>query len=204
VAQTQTRCAGQHPDGGYASARRSRDRSGYRCHPTLGGRPTGRFCGRVEVGFVETAAGMPPQAMPPRWTAASDPGGITARVMLCRTGFLMQQATRLMITNEQVDLLSVSGRLDGAGLQVLQQQVDLLLDAGARLLLADLSRVERCESQVFDLLARISDLVHRRGGWLRLVVPGSSTVSTVDQTALPAALPMDSTSDRGHRAGGRA
>jgi anti-anti-sigma regulatory factor len=116
----------------------------------------------------------------------------------------MQQATRLMITNEQVDLLSVSGRWDGAGLQVLQQQVDLLLDAGARLLLADLSRVERCESQVFDLLARISDLVQRRGGWLRLVVPGNSTVSTVDQTALPAALPMDSTSDRGHRAGGRA
>lgn len=55
------------------------------------------------------------------------------------------QATRLMITNEQVKLVSVSGRLDGAGLRALQQKVDLLLDAGARFLLTDLSRVESCD-----------------------------------------------------------
>ena len=111
----------------------------------------------------------------------------------------MQQATQLMITNEQVNLLSLSGRLDGAGLRALQQQVNVLLDSGARFLLTDLSRTEQCDSQIFDLLARTSNLVQRRGGWLRLVAPGSSVVSTVDQTALPAALPMDPAPDRAHR-----
>jgi hypothetical protein len=53
---------------------------------------------------------------------------------------------------------------------------------------------------VFDLLAGTSNLVQQRGGWLRLVVPGSSVVSTVDQTALPAGLSMNSTPDRARHA----
>jgi anti-anti-sigma regulatory factor len=75
-----------------------------------------------------------------------------------------------MITNEQVNLLSVSGRLDGAGLRILQQQINLLLDAGARFLLTDLSRAEQWDCNVFDLLARTSNLIQQRGRWLRLVV----------------------------------
>ena len=116
----------------------------------------------------------------------------------------MSQATQLIITNEHVNLLSVRGQMDGAGLRMLQQQINLLLDAGARFLLADLSRVERCDSQVFDVLARTGDLVQQRGGWLRLVAPGNSTVSTIDDTARPAALPVDPTPALAHPVVGRA
>ncbi|MDT7555286.1 MAG: hypothetical protein QOI16_3826, partial [Pseudonocardiales bacterium] len=81
----------------------------------------------------------------------------------------MQQASPLMITIEHLNLLSVCGRMDGAGLRTLQQQIDLLLDAGARFLLTDLSRAERCDSQVFDLLTRTSTSSSSAGagcGWL--------------------------------------
>jgi anti-anti-sigma regulatory factor len=108
----------------------------------------------------------------------------------------MQQAAPLMITNEHVNLLSVSGRMDGAGLRTLQQQIDLLLDAGARFLLTDLSRAERCDSQVFDLLTRTSNLIQQRGGWLRLVAPGNSVVGSVDQIVRTGDLSMGPTSHR--------
>lgn len=100
----------------------------------------------------------------------------------------MRQARSLMITTEHVNLLSVSGQMDGAGLRTLQQQINLLLDAGARFLLADLSRAENCDSQVFDLLARADNLIQERGGWLRLVAPGNSVMGSVDETARAAAL----------------
>jgi anti-anti-sigma regulatory factor len=116
----------------------------------------------------------------------------------------MQQATPLMITNEHVNLLSVRGRIDGTGLRTLQQQINLLLDAGARFVLADLSRAEYCDNQVFDLLARTNDLIQQRGGWLRLVAPGNSHVGTVEETALAAALPVDPAPDHTDRAIGYA
>jgi anti-anti-sigma regulatory factor len=116
----------------------------------------------------------------------------------------MQQATPLMITNEHVNLLSVSGRMDGTGLRTLQQQINLLLDAGARFLLADLSRAEHCDRLVFDLLAHTDNLIQQRGGWLRLVAPGDSHVGTVEETALAAAQPMNPTPDRTDRAIGYA
>jgi anti-anti-sigma regulatory factor len=100
----------------------------------------------------------------------------------------MQQAPPLMITNEHVNLLSVSGRLDGSGLRTLQQQINLLLDAGARFLLADLSLAEHCDHRVFDLLARTSTLIQQRGGWMRLVAPDDARVGTVEETA-PAPAP---------------
>jgi len=95
----------------------------------------------------------------------------------------------LTITREQVDLLSVGGRLDWAGLLELQRQLDRVLDGGARFLLADLSRVEYCDNRLPELLARTSALVARRGGWLRLIGPGTSILSTVAQPP-PAALPV--------------
>jgi anti-anti-sigma regulatory factor len=116
----------------------------------------------------------------------------------------MQQAPPLMITNEHVNLLSVSGRMDGSGLRTLQQQINLLLDAGARFLLADLSRAEHCDRHVFDLLARTNTLIQHRGGWLRLVAPGDAQVGAVEGTAPAAALPMDPAPDRTDRAIGYA
>ena len=103
----------------------------------------------------------------------------------------MQEAAPLMITNEHVNQLSVSGRMDGPGLRTLQDQINLLLDAGARFLLADLSGAEHCDRHVFDLLARTDDLIKQRGGWMRLVAPGNSHVGTVEEATLATALPTD-------------
>jgi anti-anti-sigma regulatory factor len=116
----------------------------------------------------------------------------------------MPQATPLMITNEHVNLLSVSGRMDGTGLRTLQQQINLLLDAGARFLLTDLSRAEHCDRHVFDLLARTNTLIQQRGGWLRVVAPGNSHFGTVEETTLATALPMDPAPDHTDRAIGYA
>jgi hypothetical protein len=95
----------------------------------------------------------------------------------------MQQAPRLTIAHEHVHLLSVSGRLDWPALEALQKDLDLLLDVGTRFLLADLSRVEHCDIRLPDLLARTESLLQQRGGWLRMIGPGSSVVCSVDGTA---------------------
>jgi len=63
------------------------------------------------------------------------------------------QSTSVTVTIEQVDLLSVTGPLDGDGLGRLQSSVDELLAGGSRLLVADLSGVAGCDSRLFDLLS---------------------------------------------------
>ena len=93
--------------------------------------------------------------------------------------------TPVTIGVEHVDLLSVTGRLDDLGLHRLQGRLDELLDAGARLLLADLSGVVGCDGRLFDLLARIQYLVGSRGGWLHLVGLGPPVLDALDQAALP-------------------
>jgi anti-anti-sigma regulatory factor len=89
---------------------------------------------------------------------------------------------------EQVDLLSVTGQLDGPGLDRLQRQLDEVLDAGARLLLVDLSRVAGCDGRLFDLIARTQYLVGHRAGWLRLVGLGPPVLEAFDQAGLPEVL----------------
>jgi anti-anti-sigma regulatory factor len=89
---------------------------------------------------------------------------------------------------EQVDLLSVTGQLDDPGLNRLQRRLDELLDAGARLLLVDLSAVADCDGRLFDLLARTQHLVEHRAGWLRLVGLGRPVLEALDQADLPEVL----------------
>jgi anti-anti-sigma regulatory factor len=89
---------------------------------------------------------------------------------------------------EQVELLSVTGQLDDAGLARLQRRFDELLDDGALLLLADLSGVAGCDRRLFDLLARTQQLVGHRGGWLRLVGLGPPVLAALDQADLPEVL----------------
>ncbi|MGH3612332.1 MAG: hypothetical protein ACRDRK_06990 [Pseudonocardia sp.] len=55
----------------------------------------------------------------------------------------MSQTAQLTINIEHVDLLSVSGKLDGAGLRLLQKHVDLLLEGGSRFLVTDLAQMAR-------------------------------------------------------------
>jgi len=96
----------------------------------------------------------------------------------------------MTVTIEHVDLLSVAGHLDDDGLGRLQSSVDELLAGGSRLLVTDLSGVASCDSRLFDLLSRTSDLVGNRGGWLRLVGVGPPVLNALDQAALPEVLLM--------------
>ena len=89
---------------------------------------------------------------------------------------------------EQVDLLSVTGQLDDPGLGRLQCRLDEVLDAGAGLLLVDLSAVAACDGRLFDLIARTQHLVGRCGGWLRLVGLGRPVLEALDQAGLPEVL----------------
>jgi len=89
---------------------------------------------------------------------------------------------------EQVDLLSVSGQLDGAGLDRLQRRFDELLDGGGWLLVADLSGVAGCDGRLFDLLARTQHFVGSREGCLRLVGLGPPVLDALDQAGLPEVL----------------
>ena len=92
------------------------------------------------------------------------------------------------ITVEQVDLLSVTGQLDDPGLDRLQCRLDEVLDAGARLLLVDLSAVAGCDGRLFDLLARTQYLVGHRAGWLRLVGLCRPVLEALDRAGLPEVL----------------
>jgi anti-anti-sigma regulatory factor len=89
---------------------------------------------------------------------------------------------------EQVDLLSVTGQLDDAGLDRLQGRLDELHEADARLLLVDLSGVAGCDGRLFDMLARTQHLVGRREGCLRLVGLGPPVLDALDQAGLPEVL----------------
>jgi hypothetical protein len=116
----------------------------------------------------------------------------------------MQQAPPLMITNDHVNLLSVSGRMDGSGLRTLQQQINLLLDACARFLLADLSRGRALRP---PRVRPPRPHQHPHPASRRLAAtgrPGDAQVGTVEETAPAAALPMDLAAGRTDRAIGYA
>lgn len=100
----------------------------------------------------------------------------------------MPQSTPVTVVIEQVDLLSVAGRLDGQGLERLQSSVDELLAGGTRRLVADLSGVAGCDGRLFRLLSGAGELVGRRGGWLRLVGLCPPVLDALDQAALPDVL----------------
>jgi anti-anti-sigma factor len=89
---------------------------------------------------------------------------------------------------EQMDLLSVTGRIDDPGLERLRCRLDELIEAGARLLVADLSGVDGCDGRLFELLARTEHRVGCRGGRLRLVGLSSPVLDALDQANLPDVL----------------
>jgi anti-anti-sigma regulatory factor len=53
-------------------------------------------------------------------------------------------STQVTISTEQVDLLSVTGRLDDTGLTQLRMQLEALFDTGAVHLVVDLAGVTCC------------------------------------------------------------
>jgi anti-anti-sigma regulatory factor len=93
----------------------------------------------------------------------------------------MSLSTQVTISTEQVDLLSVTGRLDDTGLTQLHRQLEALLDTGAVSLVVDLAGVISCDYRLFDVLARTHPFLAEHQGWMRLVGIGPAVVNALDE-----------------------
>ncbi len=93
-------------------------------------------------------------------------------------------STQVMFSTEQVDLLSVTGRLDDAGLTQLRMQLEALFESGTVYLVVDLAGVTCCDHRLFGVLARTHQLLVEHRGWMRLVGVGPVVVNALDG-ALP-------------------
>jgi anti-anti-sigma regulatory factor len=93
----------------------------------------------------------------------------------------MSLSTQVKISTEQVDLLSVTGRVDDTGLTQLRMQLEALVDAGAVYLVVDLAGVISCDHGLFDVLACTHQILADRQGWLRLVGIGPVVVNALDE-----------------------
>ena len=89
-------------------------------------------------------------------------------------------STQVTISTEQVDLLSVTGRLDDTGLTQLRMQLEALFDTGTGYLVVDLAGVISCDYRLFDVLARTHQVLADRQGWMRLVGIGPVAVNALD------------------------
>jgi anti-anti-sigma regulatory factor len=96
----------------------------------------------------------------------------------------MALSTQVTISTEQVDLLSVTGRLDDTGLAQLRMQLDALFDTGAMSLVVDLAGVTCCDYRLFDVLTRTHQFLVDHQGWMRLVGIGPAVINALDD-ALP-------------------
>jgi anti-anti-sigma regulatory factor len=97
---------------------------------------------------------------------------------------VMALSTQVTISTEQVDLLSVTGRLDDTGLTQLRMQLEALFDTGAMSLVVDLAGVTCCDYRLFDVLAATHQFLAEHQGWMRLVGIGPAVINALDE-ALP-------------------
>jgi anti-anti-sigma regulatory factor len=93
----------------------------------------------------------------------------------------MSLSTQVTISTEQVDLLSMTGRLDDTGLTQLRMQLEALFDTGAVYLVVDLAGVISCDHRLFDVLVRTHQVLADRQGWMRLVGIGPVVVNALDE-----------------------
>jgi anti-anti-sigma regulatory factor len=100
----------------------------------------------------------------------------------------MSLSTQVTISTEQVDLLSVTGRLDDTGLTQLGMQLEALVDTGTVYLVVDLAGVIGCDHRRFDVLARTHQILADHQGWMRLVGIGPAVVNALDE-ARPSDFP---------------
>src|SRR5947209_10189477 len=96
----------------------------------------------------------------------------------------MSLSTQVKISTEQVDLLSVTGRVDDTGLTQLRMQLEALVDTGTVHLVVDLAGVISCDHRLFDVLAWTHQILAEYQGWMRLVGIGPAVVNALDE-ALP-------------------
>lgn len=90
-----------------------------------------------------------------------------------------------VIRTEQVELLSVDGSLDDAGLTQLRRRLQARFDAGTQRLVVNLAGVTSCDRGVFSVLARTHQILTDREGWMRLVGVGDPVRNALD-AATPA------------------
>jgi anti-anti-sigma regulatory factor len=124
------------------------------------------------LGFLAPDPGGPISCSPDR--LAGRGGGVVA----------MALSTQVTISTEQVDLLSVTGRLDDTGLAQLRMQLEALFDTGAMSLVVDLAGVTCCDYRLFDVLTRTHQFLADHQGWMRLVGIGPAVINALDD-ALP-------------------
>lgn len=93
-------------------------------------------------------------------------------------------STQVTISTEQVDLLSVTGRLDDTGLTQLRMQLEALFDTDTVYLVVDLAGVTCCDYRLFDVLTRTHQFLADHQGWMRLVGIGPAVINALDE-ALP-------------------
>lgn len=93
----------------------------------------------------------------------------------------MSLSTQVTISTEQVDVLSVTGRLDDTGLTRLRMQLEALVDTGTVYLVVDLAGVISCDLRLFDVLARTHQVLADHQGWMRLVGIGPAVVNVLDE-----------------------
>jgi anti-sigma B factor antagonist len=97
----------------------------------------------------------------------------------------LTDSTKVTISTEQVDLLSVTGRLDNTGLAQLHRQLQALLDTTTQYLVVNLAGVTGCDYRLFEVLARTHQILTDRQGWMRLVGVGSAVRNALDKATLP-------------------
>jgi anti-anti-sigma regulatory factor len=97
---------------------------------------------------------------------------------------VMALSTQVTISTEQVDLLSVTGRLDDLGLAQLRMQLEALFDTDTVYLVVDLAGVTCCDYRLFDVLTRTHQFLADHQGWMRLVGIGPAVINALDE-ALP-------------------
>jgi hypothetical protein len=107
----------------------------------------------------------------------------------------------VVLRTERVELLSVSGTVIAAGLDALRVGINTLLDAGTWCLIADLSGVTGCDTDLFTLLGEVEELLVGRRGWLRLGGLSNPVPDALDHASLPHALLVYRVSDRRVRTG---
>lgn len=91
------------------------------------------------------------------------------------------ESTEVTFNTEQVALLSITGRLDVAGLAQLRLQLKALLDTDTKYVVVNLAGVGSCDHRLFDVLAQAHHGLTERQGWLRLVGVGPAVRNALDE-----------------------
>ena len=102
----------------------------------------------------------------------------------------------VLISSRPGRLLSVTGRLDGAGVARLRGQLWAAMEGETAFVALDLSAVTDCDVRLFAVLAEIHAALRTRAGWMRLVGLSPAVLAALDTAPIPEILLVYRTSDR--------